>query len=96
MPYGITGLPTEVRDAARLAALKRDHWQAENGLHDVKDVTLGEDAGQTHVRNGADVLAMVCNIAISLIRCTGHRNTATQLRRYSGCRHKALAVSDIQ
>ena len=40
-----------------LAALKRGHWQVENGLHYVKDVTLGEDASQTHVGNGADVFA---------------------------------------
>ena len=79
--YGITSLPDSVSDAARLARLKRDHWQVENGLHYVKDVTLGEDASQTHVGNGADVFAMVRNIAISLIRRTGHRDIAAHLRR---------------
>jgi len=94
--YRITSLPAEVSDAARLAALKRGHWQVENGLHYVKDVTLGEDASQTHVGNGADVLAMVRNIAISLIRRVGHRDIAAQLRRYSGCPHEALALLGIQ
>jgi hypothetical protein len=46
--YGITSLPPEVGDAARLAVLKRGHGQVENALHYVKDVTLGEDASQTH------------------------------------------------
>ena len=83
-------------DAARLAALKRGHWQIENALHYVKDVTLGEDASQTHVGNGADVFAIVRNIAISLIRRDGHRDIAAQLRRYSSCPHEALALLGIQ
>lgn len=90
--YGMTSLPAEVSDAARLAALKRGHWHVENGLHYVKDVTLGEDASQTHVGNGADVFAMVRNIAVSLIRRSGHRDIAAQLRRYSSCPHEALAL----
>lgn len=94
--YGITSRPAEVSDAARLAALKRGHWQVENALHYVKDVTLGEDASQTHVGNGADVLAMVRNTAISLIRRAGYRNIAAQLRRHSGCPHEALALLGIQ
>jgi predicted transposase YbfD/YdcC len=94
--YGITSLPAKVSDAAHLAELKRGHWQVENGLHYVKDVTLGEDASQTHVGNGADVMAMVRNMAISLLRRAGYRNIAAQLRRYSGCPHEALALLGIQ
>jgi len=94
--YGISSLPTDVSDAARLATLKRGHWQVENGLHYVKDVTLGEDASQTHVGNGADVFAMVRNIAISLLRRAGHRDIAAQLRRYSGCPHEALALLGLR
>lgn len=93
--YGITSLPAEVSDAARLAALKRGHWQVENALHYVKDVTLGEDASQTHVGNGADLFTMVRNIAISLLRRAGHRNIAAQLRRLSGCPYEALALLGI-
>jgi len=93
--YGITSLPAQVSDAARLAALKRGHWQVSNALHWVKDIVLGEDASQTHVGNGADVFAMVRNIAISLLRRSGHRNIAAQLRRYSGCPLEALALLGI-
>jgi predicted transposase YbfD/YdcC len=93
--YGITSLPAIVSDAARLASLKRGHWQVENALHWVKDVVLGEDASQMHVGNGADVFAMVRNIAISLIRRSGHRDITAQLRRYSGCPHDALALLGI-
>jgi len=94
--YGITSLPAEVSDAARVAVLKRGHWQVENALHYVKDVTLGEDASQTHVGKGADVFAMVRNIAISLLRRAGYRTIAAHLRRYSGCPHEALALLGIQ
>lgn len=94
--YGITSLPAEVSDAARLAALKRGHWQVENALHYVKDVTLDEDASQTHIGNAADVFVMVRNIAIGLLRRAGYRNIAAQLRRYSGCPHEALALLGIQ
>ena len=93
--YGITSLPAEVSDAACLAALKRGHWQVENGLHYVKDVTLGEDASQTHSGNGADLFTMIRNIAISLLRRAGHRNIAAQLRRLSGCPPEALALLGI-
>src|SRR6266498_2599732 len=93
--HGITSLPATVSDPAQLAALKRGHWQVENGLHYVKDVTLREDASQTHVGRGADILAMVRNTAISLIRRAGHRNIAARLRRYSGCPYEALALLDI-
>ena len=93
--HGITSLPATVSDPAQLAGLKRGHWQIENGLHYVKDVTLGEDECQTHVGKGADVLAMVRNTAISLIRRAGHRDIAARLRRYSGCPHEALALLDI-
>jgi hypothetical protein len=86
----------EMSNAARLAALKRGHWQVENGLHWVKDVVLGEDACQMHVGNGADVFAIVRNIAICLIRRSGRRDIAAQLRRYSGCPHEALALIGSQ
>ena len=94
--YDISSLPSEVRDAARLAALKRGDWQVENALHYVKDVVLGEDASQTHIGNGADVFAMLRNIAISWLRRDGHRDIAAQLRRYSRCPHEALALLGLR
>ena len=94
--YGITRLPPEVREAARLAALKRGHWQIENARHYVKDVTLGEDASQTHVGHAAEVFAMLRNSAIRLLRRDGHRDRAAQLRRYSSGPHEARALLSIR
>jgi hypothetical protein len=96
VPYGITSLPEQVSAPKQLAALKRGHWQVENGLHYVKGVTLGEAASRIHVGASADVLAMVRTIAISLLRRAGYRNIAARLRHNSGCPHDALALLGIR
>jgi len=94
--YGITSLLAMISNPARVAALKRGHWQIENGLHYVKDVTMGEDASQTHVGYAADILAMIRNTAISLLRRAGYRTIAARLRHYSGCPYEALALIGIK
>ena len=75
--------------------LKRGHWQVENALHYVKDVTFGKDRSQTRVGFGADILAMLRNTAITLIYRAGHRDIAAHLRLYSGCPLEALALMSI-
>ncbi len=39
--YGVTSLPATIAIPERVLKLKRGHWTIENGLHYVKDVTLG-------------------------------------------------------
>lgn len=89
--YGITSLPPSVADPARLLVLKRGHWQIENGLHYVKDVTLGEDRSLVHLGNGPSVMALLRDLAISLLHQTGCRTIAQRLRFYS--RHPEHAVA---
>jgi predicted transposase YbfD/YdcC len=89
--YGITSLPPEVADAPRLLELKRGHWQIENGLHYVKDVTLGEDRSLIHCGNGPTVMALLRDLAISLLRQNGYRAIARRLR--SNSRHPNQAVA---
>ena len=48
--HGITSLTPEEANAQRLLELTRGHWGIENRLHDVRDVTLGEDG--CRVRKG--------------------------------------------
>jgi hypothetical protein len=94
--YALTSLPPEQADAARLLALWRGHWQIENSLHYVRDVTLGEDACQ--VRSGAApaVFAACRNTALNLLRRAGHANIAAALRRYAMYPREALALLGIQ
>ncbi|MBI2955620.1 MAG: ISAs1 family transposase [Chloroflexi bacterium] len=91
--YGITSLPPKVADPARLLELKRGHWQIENRLHYIKDVTLGEDRSLIHRGNGASVMALLRDLAISLLRHNGHRAIAPRLR--SNSRHPSQAVALI-
>ena len=66
--HGITSLGPERADAKRLLELNRGHWGIENGLHYVRDVTMGED--QSRVREGGapQVMAALRNVVIFLVR----------------------------
>jgi hypothetical protein len=65
--YGITSLTREQADAGRLLGLVRAHWGVENGLHHVKDETLGEDRCRVRKGAGAEILAGLRNAAVYLL-----------------------------
>ena len=81
--YGITSLGTDRGTPATLLALKRGHWGIENGLHRVKDVTVGEDASLIHSGSGPLVMALLRDTAISVLYRAGIRQVASYLRRFS-------------
>lgn len=81
--YGVTSLPRTVADAADLLTCKRGHWRIENTHHYVKDVVLGEDASQTRVGQGPNVLAALRDTALNLLRASGSRTIAARLRHYA-------------
>jgi predicted transposase YbfD/YdcC len=93
--YGITSLPPDDADAARLLALVRGHWQIENGLHYVKDVTLGEDRSLIRKGHGPSIMAILRDTVVSVLHRAGWRTIAERLRFYSGAPHAALAVLGI-
>lgn len=78
--YALTSLPPAVADAARLLTLVRGHWQIENGVHYVKDVTLGEDRSQTRRGQGPNVLAILRDTALNVLRQSGCHTIAARLR----------------
>ncbi|MBA3441027.1 MAG: ISAs1 family transposase [Pyrinomonadaceae bacterium] len=86
--YGISSLNGAAADAARLLSISRAHWGIENGLHYRRDVTFKEDA--TRMKNGtaAQVLAILNNLALGLIRRAGFDNAA-EARRWFEARPKA-------
>jgi len=90
--YGITSLPVAVANAARLLALKREHWEIENGLHYVKDVTLGEDRSQIRKGHGPNVLALLRDTALNLLRSAGCRTIAARLRHHCRCPTALLSL----
>lgn len=94
--YALTSLPPEQADATRLEQLWRGHWQIENGLHYVRDVTLGEDASQVRSDRAPANLAACRNAALNLLRLAGVTNVAAALRRHAMYPRQALALLGIQ
>jgi hypothetical protein len=93
--YALTSLPPELADAARLEQLWRGHWQIENGLHYVRDVTLGEDACQVRCGRAPANLAACRNTALNLLRQAGVTNVAAAVRRHAMYPRQALALMGI-
>lgn len=81
--YGITSLAPAQASAETLEALWRGHWTIENRVHRVRDVTMGEDAGQLRKGNAPHVLAALRNALLNLMRHKGWHNIADALRFYS-------------
>ena len=90
--YGITSLAPESGPPERLLALKRGHWGIENGLHRVKDVTLGEDQSTLHCGQGPAVMAFLRDAAISLLRRAGIYQIAARLRQHAQDPAPAVAL----
>jgi predicted transposase YbfD/YdcC len=73
---GITSVSKDKADASQLLLLIRRHWEIENSLHHVRDVTFNEDRCRVRNRNKAQVLAAFRNLAISLLHHLGYENIA--------------------
>lgn len=71
--YAITSLPADKLDPAHLLQLSRDHWQIENGLFHVRDVTFGEDASRVRSGSAPQAMAELRNTSLTLIRRSGHK-----------------------
>ncbi len=91
--YGITSLSHEQAGAPQLEGFWRGHWGIENKIHYVRDVTMGEDAGQIHKGSAPQVMAALRNSIISLLRHKGWKNIANALRHFDA--HPSLALDLI-
>jgi Transposase DDE domain len=80
--YAITSLDAHQASPAQLAAWIRGHWQIE-ALHHIRDVSYGEDASQIRTGSGPQTMATLRNLAISILKITGHTSIA------AACRHHA-------
>jgi predicted transposase YbfD/YdcC len=90
--YGITSLPRKVADAERLLALARGHWGIENGLFYRRDVTLGEDRSLLRREHGPQILAILNDLTLGLLRREGHTNAAAGRRIYAAFPDHAFNV----
>jgi len=78
--FGVTSLATKKADPARVLGLNRSHWEIENRLHYVRDVTYDEDRSQVRRGNRPQVMASLRNAAIGLLRLVGATNIAASTR----------------
>jgi hypothetical protein len=58
----------------QLLHLIRRHWEIENSLHHVRDVTFNEDRCRVRNRNKAQILAAFRSLAITLLHLLGYEN----------------------
>src|SRR6185437_7311464 len=68
---------------ATLAAWIRGHWEIENRLHWVRDVTYQEDRSLVRTGNAPRVMAILHSVATSLLRLDGHANIAAANRHHA-------------
>ena len=81
--YGISSLSAEQADAKRLLELNRGHWEIENRLHYVRDVSFDEDRSQIHHPVGARLMASIRNLVISIFRLLGFRYVPDAIRYFA-------------
>jgi predicted transposase YbfD/YdcC len=78
--YAVTSLDHRAADPGLLAAWLRGHWEIENRVHHVRDVTQREDACRIRTGNGPQVMAALRNTATNIARLDGHDNIAAAQR----------------
>lgn len=94
--HGITSLTVEQADAARLLRLVREHWRVENGLHYVRDVTLGEDACRVRSGSAPQVLAACRNTVLCLLQQVPGDSYAEAIRRLTARPDEAIRLLNSQ
>jgi hypothetical protein len=65
------------------ALVSADHWEIENRLHWVRDVTYLEDKSLVRTGNAPRVMASLRSLAISVLRLNGHTNIAAANRHHA-------------
>lgn len=81
--YLISSKSMTAAPPATVAAWIRGHWAIEDRLHYVRDVTFDEDRCRVRTGSGAEVMAALRNLAISLHRLAGWDNIAQATRHTS-------------
>jgi predicted transposase YbfD/YdcC len=61
----------------------RGHWGIEDRLHRVRDMDWDEDRSQVRAGNGPRVMASLRNLAIAVLRLSGHASIAAALRYHA-------------
>jgi predicted transposase YbfD/YdcC len=90
--YAVTSLTADELSAKQANALWRGRWTIENQLHWVRDVTFDEDRSQVRTGSAPQAMAAIRNIAIALLRISGCKSIAAQLRHNAAIPKQALIL----
>ena len=90
--YGVTSVPPSRGGPAEILDIARRHWEIENRVHHVRDMTYDEDRRRNHVGSSARALASIRNAAISIVRLRGRFDYLPQAHRHYNSR---LAVREL-
>lgn len=93
--YGITSLRKEEASAERLLELNRGHWEIENRIHYVRDVTFDEDRSQIRKGNGPHIMASLRNLVIGIFRILGFKYIPEAIRYFTMRLEAAFQVLGI-
>lgn len=89
--HGVTSLDAEQATAEQLLGLVRHHWRVEVN-HQIRDVAWREDHQHTYTGNGPRVMATIRNLALAILRLTGHRQITRTLQRIAADRSQILSI----
>lgn len=78
-------------DAKTFAEAVRAHWQIENALHWVLDVTFAEDAAKSRTGNGPANMAVIRHFAFNLLRAVSDKRSLKLRRNKAGRNPQYLA-----
>ena len=81
--YAITSLTITQATPGQLAGIIRGHWGIEDRLHWARDLDFDEDRSQIRTAAGPQIMASLRNLAITILRLTGHANIAAALRYHA-------------
>ena len=90
--YFVTSLTRAEADADRLLGLVRSHWEIENRLHYVRDVTMGEDACRVRAGSSPQVLAALRNAVVHLLEGVEGPSKAAAMRRFAARTDEAIRL----
>ena len=81
--YAVTSLTATQASPAELAAIIRGRWLIEDRLHWVRDLDWDEDRSQFRTASASRVMAILRNLAITVLRLAGYASIAAALRYHA-------------
>lgn len=89
--HGISNLNRIKANPGQLLGGVRHHWRIE-ATHWVRDVVYREDHQRAYTGTGAQVMAMIRNLALAVLRLTGHSEITRTLQRIAADRARILPI----